>query len=119
MARPLPTGIFARKTGYRAFVHVRTGRGQSVCRTKTFPPDTPLAEMKAWREFQRVQARQITGPIPQNFTFAADIERYLAQVAAMPTIAWRTRDLYAWRLVFGTMRRAQITAGLIRAQLHQ
>lgn len=118
MSRPLPPGIFARKTGYRVFVKVRTGRGQSSLKTKTFPPDTPLAEMKGWREFQRVQARLITGPIPQSGTLAADIERYLTQVAAMPTIKWRTRDLYAWRLVFGNMRRSQITAGMIRAQLH-
>lgn len=119
----LPVGITktyarGRWTGYRVFVRVRLGRKTSKLQTKRFGPDATLAEMKAWREQQRVEARARLGPIPEPHTLAADIERGLDQMRAMPTYAWRKRDLYAWRDVFGHLARSALTAGMIRAQLH-
>lgn len=119
MTRSLPTGITKTRTGYRVFVRVRLARGVSALRTKSFPQSAYIEEMKAWREAERVKARQAQGPIPQRGTFAEDVARYLRMVAAMPTYAWRQRDLAVWTEVFGSRRRATISAEEIRAQLHQ
>jgi site-specific recombinase XerC len=114
---PLPAGIRRAGKGWRAFVRVRYGIKGSKLLTKRFPRTATLTEMKAWREEQRVLARKIRGPIPERGTFAADIERYLKQVAAMPTITWRRRDLQAWREAWGDFERTQISAEMIRGQL--
>ena len=103
--------------GCRAFVRVTHTAGG--LRSKTFGPSATITTMKQWRENQRVDARRVKGPTPNRGTLAADIEDYLALVAAMPTIAWRTRDLYAWREVFGDLSRSQISSSMIREQLHR
>jgi Meiotically up-regulated gene 113 len=55
----LPTGIVRTKTGYRAFVWVPDpDRPSGRIKTKRWKRDASLAEMKAWREAQRVEARK-------------------------------------------------------------
>jgi len=117
MARDLPPGIVKTATGFRAFVRVTYGRRQGALKSKRFPKDAAIADMKAWREDQRVFARSKRGPIPARGTFAADIERYLRQVAAMPSLDSRTRDLYAWREALGDLKRDELTPARIREQL--
>lgn len=119
MPRALPPGVTKTKNGYRVFVRVRRARGVSELLSKSFPSSTPLDELKAWRESQRVEARKAQGPTPVKGTFADDVQRYLRQVAAMPTLEWRTRDLAAWTLVFGNRRRQTIGTDEIRGQLHE
>lgn len=117
VTKKLATGIYRTPSGYIAFVRVAQGKGG--CKVKRFHATAKLSTMKAWREDQRVDARRKAGPKPDRGTLAQDIERYLLQIAAMPTIAWRRRDLYAWREIFGDMDRQTITAAMIRAQLHE
>jgi integrase len=119
MARALPTGVTQTERGFRVFVRVRLGTGVYDLRSKTFPPTAPLTVMKAWREAQRVKARAEAPLAAPRGTFADDVDRYLRLVAAMPTLAWRTRDLAAWKAVFGSRRRSAITVNDIRAQLQE
>lgn len=109
------TGIYRTSTGFRAFV--RVSHGSSGLKTKTYPPDTGLTVMKQWRESQRVKAREQKKPDAKAGTLADDIARYLSQIAAMPSLSDRTRDLEAWRAVFGDMKREDITKEMIGGQL--
>jgi integrase len=49
--------------------------------------------------------------------FDDDARAYLAAVAAMPTIAQRTKHIEAWIAVFGSRRRSSVTAAEIATQL--
>lgn len=109
-------GIKRDRDGYRVYVRVVVGPGRTELRTKRFGIDTKKSEMLAWREAQRVEARK-AGPRPEVGTLAADVERYLGQVRAMPTYEWRARDLGEWVALWGKVRRDKITTEMIRAQL--
>jgi integrase len=113
----IATGIYRTATGYRVFVRVHAGAGG--LKTRRYDAAVKLAVMKAWQEDQRVDARRDVGPKPTAGTFAEDITRYLTLVAAMPTYAWRKRDLHVWREVFGDLPRSEITSAMVRAQLQQ
>lgn len=99
-------------TGRRAFVRVNR-----KLRPRRFLKTASVREMKAWQEETRV-AHRGKGEVAIAGTLAADIERYLESVAAMPSKSDRARDLYAWRRAFGDVPRASITSAMIRAQLH-
>lgn len=119
VARSSAPGIVREGKGWRVFVRVRvpgTKTGSKLLSMR-FKRSATLTEMKQWREAQRVKAREQAGPAPDPGTFAADIERYLKQVAAMPTITWRRRDLEAWREAWGDLARSEITRDMIRGQL--
>lgn len=111
----IATGLYRTSTGFRAFARVRTPNGVRL-KSKRFPPTATLGEMKDWRESTRVDAKR-DAPEALRGTLAQDIEVYLRQVAAMPTVTWRRRDLYAWREAWGDRPRAQLTSAMIRAQL--
>lgn len=116
--RQVAPGVFdvldarGKVTARRGFVRV----GKKL-KPKRFPKATPVKDIKQWREETRVAHRK-TGDVAVRGTLAADIERYLEAVAAMPSIADRRRDLYAWRRAFGDLPRATLTPAMIRAQLH-
>lgn len=116
-ATKLAPGIYRERTGCRAFVRVPIGQGKSKLVSKRFPKNAMLTTMKQWREDQRVGARKQPPPKADRGTLAADIVRYLKQVAAMPTLSWRERDLNTWREIFGDIPRSQITTEMIRGQL--
>lgn len=97
--------------GWRVFVKVH-GRQ----REKRFPTDTPYKRREAWRQETAVALRALI-PDSVTGTFAADVQRYLALVAAMPTLAERTRHLQLWIDRFGDQDRARLTASDIRAIL--
>lgn len=118
MDKRIAPGVWRTATGFRAYVRVPIGDGKSKLIPKRFGPRATLTEMKQWRQDTLVAKRKERGPKPDPDTLAQDIDRYLAQVAAMPTYEWRKRDLHAWREVFGDTPRANITTGMIRAQLH-
>lgn len=118
MPRDLPTGITRKGKGYRVFVRLRLGPKQSRLKSRMFPDGTPLAEMRAWRESERVKARTFAAPRAASHTLRADIEsRYLPLVRTMPSYQMRKSDLDAWCAVYGTMRRHELTPALIREQL--
>lgn len=108
--------------GFRAFVRVRGPQcPQGRLASKRFAPDTSIKDLKAWREDQRTDARKATAPTAQTLAsvggFSADADRYLKAVAAMTSIADRTRDVLAWAAVFGGRQRSTITAADVAAQL--
>lgn len=126
MARRLPTGItkvFERGawTGrYRVFVwlNVKTiQHPKGRIASKIFPKGTSTEAMKAWREAQRVDARRTPQkPAASADDFAADCQRYLTAVAAMPSFTDRARQIREWLIVFdGPCTRAQIEPAHIRA----
>lgn len=89
-------GIRRRRHSWEVNVRVR-GRWYSA----TFPRSTPVEEMRAWRAEQVATyggVRATTG------SFGADIETYLARVAAMPTITQRTAHLALWAEKLGRDR---------------
>lgn len=110
--KKIATGIYRTATGFRAFVRVR-----GHLQTSRWPKTATLTEMKGWRADRQHDGRRNAAPVAARGTLAADIDAYLEQVAAMPTITWRRRDLYAWREVYGDLARAKLTTLLIRAQL--
>jgi len=111
-------GIFKTDRGWRAFVRV-----EGILYAKRFPPTATLTEMKRWREETRVQARAgaiATKARRQTTTgFAADADRYLVAVRAMPTYGEREQHILEWVTVFGERARGSITSDEIRAQLHR
>ena len=116
--RRLAPGIYKTDRGFRAFVRVKADRGRYRLLSKRFPKGTALKAIVDWRHGLQIAARA-QAPMPDGGTLAADIDRYLRQVAAMPTLKWRERDLQAWREKFGDVDRRQITPAMIRATLHR
>jgi integrase len=70
-------------------------------RTKQFPLDTPLDEMRAWRDDQ---VDTYATSVPASGSFAADIYTYLQRVAAMPTRKQRAAHLALWAQALGGAR---------------
>lgn len=117
--RRIAPGVYRTPTGFRAFVRVRLAPGRYELKTKRFPKSEALKAIKDWRHQQHIDARDATSPTPIKGTLAEDIRRYLIQVAAMPTLEWRRRDLEAWRECYGDVERRAITTGMIRGTLHR
>lgn len=112
-------GIRRTKTGWQVYVQVG-GRFMSERHPKT----ATLAALKARRDEMTVEARRHRKAERANVTahrgtLAADVAVYLRQVAAMPSIDFRRRDLEAWLQRFGDRPRASITAAEIREQLQE
>jgi len=93
MARKV-TGIRRRRGGWRAIVRVR-----GHLYTKQFAFDTPIAEMKTWRQDQ---VDTFGGPAAG--TFGADITEYLTRVTAMPSYDQRAAHLELWGGALGADR---------------
>lgn len=119
--KKVATGIFKTPFGFRAYVDVPDAVHRTKYRTATkrFPRTATVTEMKRWREDTRVDARKRRPPTPYAGTLAQDIERYLKQVAAMPSIKDRQRDLRAWAQVFGDLSRSALTVEMIRGELQK
>lgn len=106
-------GIYPTPYGWRAQVSVG---GRYF--TKRYPPDTPVAEMEAWRLRTRADELVTQEKAPTPGTLAADIEAYLATRAGMPTLQTRRRMLEAWAAALGPDRaRATISASEVSAAL--
>lgn len=105
----LPPGISRTPTGFRAQVRIR-----GVLHRQRFTRDTPISTMINWVAMIRRRYASPYGP----GTFAADAERYLKAVRAMPTYTQRAQHIRDWVAVFGERYRDEITPDEIRAQLH-
>jgi integrase len=107
-------GIRRDRYGLRA--HVKVG---GVQREKRFPFGTPAKEMQSWRNKMRVDLEAAHPHAPKDSIEAA-ITRYLALVAAMPTIEQRTQHLQLWADALGRhLPLRTVTAARIREILHQ
>lgn len=95
-------GIRRKRGGWQAFIVV-----DGQFRSMQFPLETPIAEMRAWRD-----AQTNTCLPPASGSFAADVARYLArpEIAAMPSVKQRAAHLDLWLTALGRDRtRASIT----------
>jgi integrase len=107
--------------GYRVNVWVPwPGYPQGRRLTKRFPTTATIAQMIAWREDQRVDARrrELAGtPLPPVVVgFAEDAERYLGAVQTMPQFEQRRYHLKLWVDLFGERETRSIASHEIRAQ---
>jgi integrase len=112
----------------RKLIGLRRKRGKWQARveirdreyTKTFALDTPLSEMRTWRE-QQLDAHggPARSPDPAQ-SFAADVARYLLRIAAKPTAKQQAAHLALWLEALGRDRpRRSITATEIDAVLQR
>jgi integrase len=85
-----------------------TVKAGGIQREKRFPPETLVKTIKAWQDETRVALRKIA-PTATRGTFAADAERYLKAVAAMPTFKEREKHIALWVSEFGPRARYSIT----------
>jgi integrase len=91
-----PRGIRRKRSGWQTYVRIH---GQYF--SETWPISTPLEEMQDWLATQK----DLYGTLgPLKGSFAADVQTYLARVAAMPTIDQRTAHLALWVEAFGPDR---------------
>jgi integrase len=89
-------GIRRRRDGWR--VEVRVHR---KLHTKQFPLDTPIGEMRDWRDDQ---VERFGGVRTTAGSFGADIETYLGRVSAMPSYKQRAAHLELWARELGRDR---------------
>lgn len=75
-----------------------------------FPLSTPLDTVKAWRddELLRRKALAAAGELPPG-DFAAEAQKYLAAVRALPEYVQRARDIELWCARFKGRQRDSIT----------
>lgn len=107
-------GLRRKRAGWQAYVKVR-----GTTYTRQYPIETPLADMRAWRDAQKKKYRS-TAAAPTAFGFEADVATYLKcpDVAAMPSIKQRTAHLGLWLDALGRDRaRVTITPTEIEAVL--
>lgn len=116
--KKLSPGIYRDAHSIRAVVSIAAGRKE-----RRFPFDTPLAEIKRWRnetvtKLEKLHPQRRAGAIGRG-TFTADVRLHLKTL----TIAsWKSRrsELKAWekarvgRVGFGGLRRRRITADHVK-----
>lgn len=108
----LGTGIYHTAQGIRATVKAR-----GIQREKRYPAGTSLRTIKDWQERERAHLKDQRPPAAR-FTLAHDIDRYLDTLGDRRELKKeRTRQLTWWRDQFGTLRRSDITATMIRTAL--
>jgi len=95
------TGARRKNDGWEAYVDVDKKRY-----TKQYHFGNPLTAeerriIQTWREEMREKHE---GQVPASGSFAADIQRYLAQNATMPTIKQRAAQLELWAEALGRDR---------------
>lgn len=99
-------GIRRRRGGWRVEVRVRR-----KLHTKQFPLDTPIGELRDWRDDQ---VEHFSGGDTTAGSFGADIETYLGRVSAMPSYKQRAAHLELWATELGRDRpRRSITTEAI------
>src|SRR5579862_6913249 len=85
-------GIRRKGPGWRADIRVN-----GTLLTKQFPLDTPIEQMRAWRDAQVANIPTV----PTSGSFAADIQTYLARVQSMPSYDQRAAHLELWAQALG------------------
>lgn len=97
-------GIRRTVSGWQVYVRVR-----GEFRSKHFPPDADLVDMRQWRDDQKQRAA-LRPKTPTPGTLAADVAAYLKARATMRSIKDRTLHLEQWRDALGPHRtRASVT----------
>lgn len=104
MTEPKPVkGLRRTARGWRVY-----GRVAGQFFSKSFPAETALTVLKAWRHDRRTTLRAqhlaVDADLPPSGSLAADVADYLALVTEMPSLAQRTFDLGCWVTALGGER---------------
>ena len=111
MRRTAP-GIRQTGSGWQAYIRIN-----GEFRSKHFPPDTDLRDMKQWR-FEQKARHALNVPEPtESGTLAGDAQTYLQTVKGMTTFADREYRIQQWVKLFGHRPRSSITSVEIRKAL--
>ncbi len=106
-------GIRKTRSGFQVYVRVK-----GEFRSKHFPPDTDLVELRAWRDERKARAKFRAAQAPKAGTLAADIDDYLDTCVSMRSNADRTLHLHQWRDALGpNQSRKAVTAFDVRRVL--
>jgi integrase len=120
----MPTGFTRTRTGFRAWVRASSKRDDfNELRTQRFPHAATAQEIKAWRTATRAELRRQLDAHRQRLaaingspgTFRAKASQYLEAVCAMPTFAWRVKEIALWVEEFGDREWPLIKPHEIRA----
>jgi integrase len=108
--------IYRTPSGFRVYhreVDPATGRSKKV--GQRFGPALTLPELEDYRDGVDAAA-----DAPDDLGFTADARRYLAltKVRAMPSFKKREFQIETWMRMFGDTPRAEITAPMMNAALH-
>ena len=105
--RRIGEGIYRDKSSLTGVVQIGSGKNK-ISRELAFEKDTPLDDIKRWREQTRVELHQERPHITRD-SLAADILRYLERVQKRPA-SWKSKrsKLRAWAARLGTKRRSAI-----------
>ena len=109
-------GVYRDRYGLSATVKVGTG-ADAIQREKRFPFDTPLGELKTWRDTMRSDLRTARNQRPAHAmrgTLEADAKLYLAQVRHLTSFKSRRCEVTAWTKLYGRLRRTHLTATQVR-----
>lgn len=109
-------GIRRTGSGWQVYVRVK-----GEFRSKHFPPDTDLLDLKTWRDNMKARG-WLRQPEPTNSgdTFGHDCDTYLQLVKAMPSYQDREYHIQAWRAALGpATQRTSVTPLDIRVQLER
>ena len=108
-------GLYRDSYGLSATVKVGTGL-EAVQREKRFAFDTPHKELRAWQDDTRAELRRLQRrPVAAvRGTLTDDVTRYLTQVQHLASYKSRVCEVHAWTDLYGSLRRAQLTAAHVR-----
>lgn len=113
--RRLSTGIYRDCYGIRAIVNIAAGRKE-----KRFDHDTPLQEMKRWRNEIKVKLEHLhpqkrAGAIGRG-TFSAGVRTHLKTLTIS---SWKSRrsELRAWEKRVGKIKRTRVSSDHVRGTI--
>jgi integrase len=107
-------GIRRTGSGWQAYVRVR-----GEFRSKHFPPDTPLVELRRWRDRQAAK-RTLDIDEDEGGTIGRDAQTYLALVGHLESFVDRQHAIGQWVKALGaTLPRSDITSVVIRRTLEK
>lgn len=121
----MPRGFAKTATGFRGWRRLTSKRDAfDGLKRKRFPRETTPQQIRDWRataldelraelEVHRKKRAALTGGASSGFRYDA-IQRYLPAVQAMPTYAWRVKDILRWCDEFSDRDRHTITSLEIR-----
>jgi integrase len=116
--RAIATNIYADGAGLEAVARA-TVDGQELTRSRRYPRDTPIKDIRSWQRDAEAELRKLTGVDPKH-TFAERVEDYLPLVREeLVSFADRERHLRAWIPVFGTKKLHQVKTPAIDLQLRR
>jgi hypothetical protein len=117
--RAIATNIYADGAGLEAVARA-TVDGQELTRSRRYPRDTPIKDIRSWQRDAEAELRKLTGVDPKHTFAERTSSDYLPLVREeLASFADRERHLRAWIPVFGTKKPHQVKTPAIDLQLRK